>query len=189
MIRILIFCPLKVEIEGDFPEAPYVIVSNHSSYLDTVFMFNVIPDYFLFLGKGDLLKWPLFKMFFKKTDIPVIKENLRKENSAYNLACRALDKGECIAIYPEGTIPLDTPKMKNFKNGAFKMAIEKQVPVVPITWQVNYKIINDLDKPFGYSLPQVVRVKIHTTIKTHGLKPTDTTALRTEIFKTIQEGL
>ncbi|MBK7084897.1 MAG: 1-acyl-sn-glycerol-3-phosphate acyltransferase [Flavobacteriales bacterium] len=46
-------------------------MSNHSSYLDIVQMFNLVPDYFLMMGKYELQRWPLFRIFFKRMDIAV----------------------------------------------------------------------------------------------------------------------
>ena len=63
--------PLRVERKHDLPPAPYVICSNHSSYLDIIQMYNVVPQYFLFIGKYELLKWPLFNIFFKGMNIAV----------------------------------------------------------------------------------------------------------------------
>jgi len=189
IIRILIFCPIKIEKETDFPKAPYIVVSNHSSYLDTVFMFSVVPDYFLFMGKGELLKWPLFKMFFKKMDIPVYRENLRHAYGAYHKCNEALQRDECIALYPEGVISEQSPTMLRFKNGAFKMAIENQVPIVPISWRTNYKILCVAEKMFSYSSPTTIRVKVHTPINTKGMDEQQISTLRDLTFNIIQEGV
>ena len=165
------------------------MVSNHSSYLDTVFMYSVIPDYFLFIGKGELLKWPLFGLFFRKQDIPVHRDQSRLAYNALQKAYEAIDRGECIAMYPEGTIPLHAPKMKAFKNGAFKMAIDKQVPIVPITWVQNYRIMLEPTKFFEFSLPQQVLVVVHEPIETKGMTDEDLVNLRTQVFNTIDSGL
>ncbi len=186
IIRILILCPIDIEQQTAFPSPPYIIVSNHSSYLDTVFMFAIIPDYFLFMGKGELLKWPLFRLFFKKMDIPVYRENIRHAYGAYHQCNEALQRGDCIAIYPEGVISPHSPKMLRFKNGAFKMAIQNQVPIVPITWQNNYKILGQAEKISSYSLPATIRVKIHPSIPTEGLSEKDVGKLRIQTFEIIQ---
>ncbi|MFB0997178.1 MAG: 1-acyl-sn-glycerol-3-phosphate acyltransferase, partial [Flavobacteriales bacterium] len=53
------------------PKSPFVVCANHASYLDIVLMFIVIPNTFLFLGKAELLKWPIIKIFFRNMDITV----------------------------------------------------------------------------------------------------------------------
>lgn len=187
--QVLLLCPVSPSFRGQLPKAPYIIVSNHSSYLDTVFMYSVFADYFLFVGKGELLKWPLFRRFFKTMDIPVQRENSVKAWDALQLAYEAIDRGECIAMYPEGTIPATAPRMKNFKNGAFKMAIDKQVPIVPVTWLCNYRIMLDPSKLFGFSLPQQVLVVVHEPVYPRGKEPEDLVHLRNEVFGIIDSAL
>jgi 1-acyl-sn-glycerol-3-phosphate acyltransferase len=187
--QLLLFCPVRVEKKAAFPKPPYIVVSNHSSYLDTVFMYSVVPDYFLFIGKSELLKWPLFGLFFRKQDIPVHRESSRKAYDALKKAYDALDKGECIAMYPEGTIPAHAPKMKAFKNGAFKMAVDQKVPVVPITFQQNYKIMLEPSNLFEYSLPHAVRTVVHAPIDTKDMTDSDIPNLRKSVFSQIESGL
>lgn len=189
ILSFLLFCPINKTFRGKLPKGPYIVVSNHSSYLDTVFMYSVIPDYFLFIGKGELLKWPLFGLFFRKQDIPVHRDQSRLAYNALQKAYEAIDRGECIAMYPEGTIPLHAPKMKAFKNGAFRMAIDKQVPIVPITWVQNYRIMLEPTKFFEFSLPQQVLVVIHEPIETKGMTDEDLVNLRTKVFNTIDSAL
>lgn len=189
VFQLLLFCPVAITYRAKFPPPPYVIVSNHSSYLDTVFMYSVVPHYFLFIGKGELLKWPLFNLFFKKQDIPIHRNSPRKAYEAMQQAYEAIDNGSCIALYPEGTIPDDAPRMKHFKNGAFKMAIDKQIPVVPITFLQNYKILLDPAKFFEYSLPAQVVTIVHPSISTAGMKEEDVVNLRQQVFDAIDESL
>jgi 1-acyl-sn-glycerol-3-phosphate acyltransferase len=185
----LLFCPVKRIVKAPLPKGAYIIASNHSSYLDTVFMYSVINDYFLFIGKGELLKWPLFGLFFRKQDIPVHRENSKMAYNALQKAYEAIDRGECIAMYPEGTIPIDAPKMKAFKNGAFKMAVDKQVPIVPITWATNYKIMHEPECFTAYSLPNRVVAVIHEPIWPEGTDDQAVKALRAKVFEAIDSGL
>lgn len=189
IIRMLIFSPLRVDRRGEIPEGPCVLASNHSSYLDTVFFYGVVPQYFLFVGKGELLNWPLFGLFFRKMDIPVMRQNLRKAYNALVKAYEAIDSGHNVAIYPEGTVPLDSPRLGGFKNGTFKMAIEKQVPIVPITWQTNYLILRDPSLVWEPSLPRISRAVVHRPIETKGMTLEDLPALRKQVFQTIDSAI
>jgi 1-acyl-sn-glycerol-3-phosphate acyltransferase len=188
-LRVVLLCPVVSKGKSNFPKAPYIAVSNHMSYLDTVFMYAVVPDYFLFIGKAELLKWPFFSLFFKKQDIPVHRGNPREAHQSLQSASQALKRGECIALYPEGTIPDDAPKMKHFKNGAFKLAIDNQVPIVPITWHTNYKVMLDPSKFWEFSLPQIVRVTVHSPIFTSGMGDQDVVDLREQVWKTIHQAI
>jgi 1-acyl-sn-glycerol-3-phosphate acyltransferase len=123
-------------------------------------------------------------------DIPVKRENNKQAWQSLQKAYEAIDRGDCIAIYPEGTIPHTTPKMKAFKNGAFRMAIDKQVPIVPVTWVQNYKIMNDPGKLFSPSLPHIVKVVIHEPILPPAeFNEKDLVDLRRKVFGQIQSAL
>lgn len=190
LLQVLLFCPIKREYRSTLPKGPYVIVSNHSSHLDTVFMYRVFEDCFLFIGKGELLKWPLFSLFFKTMDIPVNRENNKHAYESLQRAYQAIREGARIAMYPEGTIPLTSPRMKAFKNGAFKMAMDLQVPIVPVTWQTNYRVLNNPEKIFSPSMPSMVRVVVHSPVyPPKGGNDTDLVALRNEVFRVIDSEL
>ncbi|MFN0033337.1 MAG: lysophospholipid acyltransferase family protein [Flavobacteriales bacterium] len=188
LIRALIFCPMRVQYATPLPPPPYVIVSNHCSHLDTVFMYGLFSDYFIFMGKGELLKWPLFRLFFRKMDIPVMRSNHRLAYLAWQSAARAIDNGSCVAIYPEATIPVNTPHMKHFKNGAFRLAVEKNVPLVAITWQTNFKILSDPSRIFSHSLPHRIIAVVHSPIYASQFDG-DITAVRNHTFQTIKGAL
>jgi 1-acyl-sn-glycerol-3-phosphate acyltransferase len=100
-----------------------------------------------------------------------------------------LDKGECIAMYPEGTIPAHAPKMKAFKNWEFKMAVDQKLPIVPITFQQNYKIMLEPSNLFEYSLPHAVRTVVHAPIDTKDMTDSDIPSLRKSVFSQIESGL
>jgi len=189
LLSILMGCPIRKEYLAQLPEGPYIIVSNHSSHLDTVFMYRIIPDYFVFLGKGELLKWPLFRRFFRTTDIAVHRDSNRKSYAAMELAGDALRRGECVAIYPEGTIPHSSPRMKAFKNGAFRLAAELKIPVVPVTWASNYRILRDPERFFEPSSPGIVRAIIHEPMFAQGTTEEDVVNLRDKVFRAIDNSL
>jgi 1-acyl-sn-glycerol-3-phosphate acyltransferase len=62
---------------------------------------------------------------------------------AFRKAAEAIDRGTSVALFPEGTIPAFTPRLKPFKDGAFKLAIEKQVPIVPITFLDHWRLFGE----------------------------------------------
>src|ERR1035437_9462085 len=106
----------------------YVFCSNHTSYLDTVSTYLATPIYFHFMGKAELLKVPMFRIFFWRMDIPVDRSSRIGSHKAFSRASDDLKKGISIAIFPEGTILNTAPKLHRFKNGPFKLAIDNQVP-------------------------------------------------------------
>ncbi len=110
---------------------PCVIVPNHTSYIDIIFSPFYIDHTAVYMGKSELLKIPLFKYFFVYLDIPVQRKSASDSHKAFHKAGAMIDAGISMVIYPEGTIG-DRGHLKPFKNGAFKLAIEKQVPIVPV---------------------------------------------------------
>ncbi len=125
----------------NFP-SPSIIVANHTSYLDILFSIFYIQKPVIYMGKAELLKVPLFNIFFKYMDIPVRRQNPRDAVRAFEKAGEWIDKGYCVIIFPEGTI---SPKgvLNPFKNGAFKLAIEKKVPIVPAVNLNNWHLLEN----------------------------------------------
>ena len=122
----------------------------------------------MFIGKAELLRWPVINIFFKRMDIGV---NRTKRHSAMKSIIRAkqeIERGWSIVIYPEGTIPVNTPKLGEFKAGAFKMAVDAQVPILPITLIDTWRLF-DSDPPLtAKARPGISRVIIHEPILTKG---------------------
>src|SRR5690606_24074212 len=72
----------KVIFKYELPPPPYIICSNHSSYLDIFLTYAIIPDYFVSMGKNELGSVPLFNIFFKKLNILVDRKNVKTAHKA-----------------------------------------------------------------------------------------------------------
>lgn len=172
-------------------DRPFILCANHASYLDIIMMYRVMPDYFVMMGKGEIQHWPLFKRFFTTgMNILVHRESNVESHRAFTLAKAQIDKGRNIAIFPEGAIPdLDAPKMKGFKNGAFKMAIEKQVPIVPMTFVTNWKLLEGTYPHKGNAGPGLCHFIVHEPIETTGMTENDIVDLRNRAREEIAKPL
>lgn len=188
-ICFLAFIRVEVEQKDNFPKTgPYVVCANHASYLDIIVMFLIIPHDFAFMGKAELLKWPLIHIFFKRgIDIPVHRNNRKLAGDSIKAANESIKSGRCIAIFPEGKMVENPPMMSRFKNGAFSMAIEHKVPIVPITFVNNYQLFSDHTDFFGPGRPGKAIIKIHMPIEVNAT--TELLSLRDQTFKAIQSGL
>jgi len=92
-------------------------------------------------------------------------------------------------IFPEGKIAaIYPPQLQEFKIGPFRLAIEQQVPVVPVTSSNTWKLLWDDGLQYG-SRPGICDIYIHKPIETVGLKPADADALRDEVFQIINRKL
>lgn len=179
----------SVKKESELPKGPFIICSNHTSFLDIIFMYRVIPHYFIFMGKDELLKWPLFRLFFKRQDIAVNRRSASGAALAFKRCKEALMKGEAVAMFPEGTIPKTAPVLNRFKDGAFKLAIECQVPIVPVTFLSHHKMLCHPEKYWGKAQPGISRVIVHEAVSTQGMTEKDLVDLRQRIFNTIDSTL
>ena len=167
----------------------YIFCANHMSYLDTVATYVAIPNYFHFIGKAELTKIPLFRIFFLKMDIPVNRGSRVDAHKAFSRAASDLKKGISIAIFPEGTIHDNAPKLNRFKNGPFKMAIESQVAIVPITFKNNWVILPEGRKGKKGGKPTKMEVVIHKPIPTKGMTESDIESLKAKVFEIIENEL
>lgn len=169
---------------------PYVICPNHSSYLDIPLLFRVVDDYFVFMGKKEIENYPLFNAFFTKgMNILVDRSSKIGSHKAFMQACAEIDRGNSVLIFPEATIPDNAPILNNFKNGAFKLAIEKQVPIVPITFLDNWKILQGGSLFAGKAGPGLANVIIHPSIDTKGMTENDIPALKQRVFDMVNAPL
>lgn len=138
----LIFKPVHLEIRGQIkPGQPYIFAANHFSYLD-IPMMGFIPGDVQFIGKASIRKAPLFGYFFKSLHIAVDRSRLKSRAETMRRAALAVDEGSGIVIFPEGGIyTTQPPHMVPFKNGAFRLALDKQIPIIPVTLSFNHLIL------------------------------------------------
>lgn len=180
----------KAEVEpgAEQPPTPCVLVSNHCSYLDIPLSYVFISTYFVFVGKQELDKAPLFRIFFKRMNILVDRKSTVHSHKAYVLAGERIDKGESIFIFPEATISSNGTLIP-FKNGAFKLAIDKQVPVVPLIFPDNWKLLQNGGFLKANGRPGRARVIIRKAVETKGMTNADLIPLREKVKAIIQESL
>ena len=188
-LNIFLLVPVRRVSMAPLPKPPYVICANHGSYLDIVHMYSIGLDFFLFMGKYELLKWPLVGIFFKRMNIAVNRGSRTEAGRALVKAARSIDKGICISLFPEGTIPLTAPRMKHFKDGAFKLAIEKQVPIVPVTFLDHWKLFGEPGDLLSRGHPGIAHAVRHPYIETKGMTEADLDGLRRRVHDAIEAPL
>ncbi|MDX1651234.1 MAG: lysophospholipid acyltransferase family protein [Brumimicrobium sp.] len=190
MVRIL--CFYAIEIEGDYSKKPkpFILVANHTSYLDIFLMYSLFPkNKFLFMGKSEILSYPLVKTFFKRLNIPVHRENRLKAAKSFIQAKNALSKGWSIVIFPEGRIPDQTPYLIPFKEGAFQLAKAAQTGIQALTFANNYYLFSDPEDVFKGARPGLVRVFIHPFISEEVVTASTTKELNLRSFNLINSRL
>lgn len=159
----------RVTYAEHLPNKPYVFCPNHTSYLDIIISYCILPHYFVFMGKQELSKVPLFRIFFERMNILVNRKSAQDAHRAFIRAGAELQKGHSVVLFPEGTISREVPRMRPFKNGAFRLAIEQQVPLVPITFFNHYRLLRDAPYLQGICRPGLARIHVHSPIDTAGM--------------------
>jgi 1-acyl-sn-glycerol-3-phosphate acyltransferase len=182
---------LPIDIEYEFspnPKETYVFVSNHFSYWDVATAYLIIPNFFAFVGKMSVKNVPLLGYMFVKLHIMVDRSAKQSRAISMVRSMKALQSGRSMMLFAEGGILTENPPelFHTFKDGAFTMAIQNQVPIVPITLHNNYKFIWH-DVPLFF--PTWLKAKVHKPIACKGLSEADTETLKAQVRKVLQEEL
>lgn len=181
---------IKTEISGLGnlnPENQYVYCANHFSLLDIV-SFGFAPNSVVFVGKSSLAKVPLFGFMFKKLHVTVNRKSLKGRYKALQLALEKMGNERSLVMFPEGGImSKNIPEMTRFKDGAFRAAITKQIPLVPVTLPDNWIILPDEKIPLISR--RKMRMIYHQPIPTVGLNMDDVPSLKEKVYTEIAEEL
>lgn len=171
---------LKVEKKQEIdPNKSYMFCANHASLLDPWVLIAMSKNPIVFVGKKELVKLPVFGFFYKKVVIMVDRGDAESRKKVYEQAHKRLRGGTSIAIFPEGLVPTENVVLAPFKNGAFSLAIEHQIPIVP---QVYYDCKRLFSWNFFKGHPGTFRVKQHTFISTQNLTQEDKQTLKEQTF-------
>lgn len=164
----------------------YIFCPNHFSYTDIPVM-GLNKHNTIFVGKDDMLGIPIFGYMYRKLHITVDRENMSSRVNTFKRSLKALDEGKSLVIFPEGgIIMLKDPVMGKFKDGAFRAAIEKQIPIVPVTLPYNWIFL----PPDKFLLSwKPVKIIFHEPVPTAGLSLSDLSVLKEKVFNTINEEL
>ncbi|HKG06724.1 MAG TPA: lysophospholipid acyltransferase family protein [Pedobacter sp.] len=168
----------------------YIYCSNHSSNFDIMIMCLLAEGRFHFMGKEELLNNPVLKIFFKTIDVPVNRDSKISAFKAFRKVGENLENGMSLIIFPEGGIDETTypPKMMPFKNGPFRLAIEKNIPIIPVSLTNVWRKMWDDGSKHGTS-PGFCNIYVHKPIYTEDLNIDDADLLKDRIFDLINSKL
>ncbi len=179
-----VYLPWRVEIRGKLDrKKQYIFCPNHFSYLDIPTM-GLTPVNAIFVGKSEMEKIPLFGYMYGKLHITVNRKSLKSKFNTLKRTEDALEKGKSLVIFPEGgIITQQPPHIGRFKDGAFRAAIEKQIPVVPVTIPYNWIILPDSKRPLLHQ--GTIKLVFHEAIETKGMTLEDLDGLNEAVHKII----
>ena len=164
----------------------YIFCPNHISTLDIPFVLAILPVPLQFLGKAEIARIPLFGYFYKNNSVIVDRANRRDAYSAFLKAGGKLKLGINMCIFPEGGIPKENVFLKKFKNGPFRLAIEQNIKIIPITMPDNKHIF---PQEYFKGRPGIVRIKVHKAIHPNSLSEKSIENLNTSVYNTIFDQL
>ena len=187
---ILIGMGFNYSIEGDevFEDGKsYMLVANHTSMTDIMMMLIAVKNHpFVFVGKKELAKIPIFGFIYKRVCILVDRSNSKSRYQVFERAQKRIHQGLSICIFPEGGVPEEHIVLDEFKDGAFRIAIEHGLPIVPM-------VFFDNKKRFSYTFfsgtPGKMRAKIYPIIETKGKTLEDRNALKQQVRDIILQPL
>lgn len=117
----------------------YVFVFNHISYMDIPVIFKTIRwQNIRVLGKAEMGKIPIFGFLYRCAVVMVERRDPQKRARSVIQLKSVLKKGISIVIAPEGTFNMAHRPLKEFYDGAFKVAIETQTPIKPLLFLDTY---------------------------------------------------
>lgn len=164
----------------------YVYTANHGSYLDATAIVAIIPEQCRPLGKVEILDYPIFGLMFKYIGVTVNRSNPVSRQKSLELIKAKLLKGINILIFPEGTMNRTEKTLLPFKDGAFRLAIETQTPIVPLA-------IHNAKNLFPRGTTKLkagtVVVEFGEPISVDGLTLTDLDKLKQQVYEVTEKML
>jgi len=163
MFFFLTGCSLKVIGKKNFkPGEKYIVTCNHNSLMDVPVSTPFIPGANKTIAKAEMAKIPLFGLIYKRGSILVDRNDKNSRRDSFRKMKNVLNLGMHVCIYPEGTRNITQLPLKEFHDGAFRLAIETGVPIIPALI-FNTKKILPPGKSF-YFLPAKMEIHFLTPV-------------------------
>jgi len=157
------------------PGRAALLVCNHASYLDVIFLRALLDEDFVFVTKREAFDYPFIGRFLKRSGhIGVERKDAQRSANDASIVTEALNRGESVLVFPEGTFT-HTDGLRPFRLGAFRAAADAGCPVIPIALRGTRKMLRD-----GQIVPRPGRVAlwIGTPLHAKGGSFRDLVALR-----------
>lgn len=154
----------------------YIFLSNHISYLDAAILVKAYRQPIRPLGKVEMAKLPVFGFIYRNAIVTVDRSSATNRANSVRVLKSIIGKGISVLVFPEGTFNETTMPVKEFYDGAFRVAIETQTPIKPVLFLDAYRRM-----PFHGWLtitPGISRVLYLDEIPVEGLTLADLPALK-----------
>lgn len=177
----------NIYVEELKKDQSYIFVANHISYLDSA----IIPKTFRHpirpLGKVEMAKVPVFGFIYKNVIVTVDRSSAENRAKSVLVLKSILRKGISVLVFPEGTFNMTHQPLKEFYDGAFRVAIETQTPIKPVL------LMNSYDRMHYQSIfslnPGKSRSVFLPEVSVEGLTVKDVAMLKEKVFEMMKEEL
>ncbi|WP_153797545.1 lysophospholipid acyltransferase family protein [Foetidibacter luteolus] len=165
----------------------YIFVANHSSYMDIPPIVRAIHQPVRVLGKYEMVKYPIFGLIYRSAVVVVDRSSAEKRARSVRALKSALQKGISIFIFPEGTFNQTDKPLKEFFDGAFRIAIETKTPIKPLLFVDSEKRMHW--RGFFELTPGPCRVVYLAEVDVSQYSPADIAVLKQKVHDVMEEGL
>lgn len=166
----------------------YVFVFNHISFMDIpVIMAAIRWQHFRVLGKAELAKIPVFGFLYRQAVVMVDRSSAENRAKSVRQLKSIINKGISVVIAPEGTFNTTHQALKEFYDGAFKVAIETQTPIKPILFLDAYDRLG-YESIFSLT-PGKTRAVYLEEVNVDGLTLDNVQELKMKVYKMMEDKL
>lgn len=158
----------------------HIYVGNHGSYLDAVAVAYSIPQVFSPLGKVEMVKIPVFGWIYERVVILIDRSNKESREESVATLKRELDENISVLLFPEGTMNQTDEPLAPFFDGAFRIALETQTPIMPFVLVNSKKLFPRKDPLRAH--PGIITVVFGTPVPVFGKSQADIEHLKAEVF-------
>jgi 1-acyl-sn-glycerol-3-phosphate acyltransferase len=167
---------------------PSILVFNHNSYMDIPILMSTFRyQHIRVLGKVEMIKVPVFGFIYKNAVVTVDRSDAAHRAKSVQILKSVLKKNISVVIAPEGTFNLTHQPLKEFYDGAFKIAIETQTPIKPVLFLDAYDRLHH--KSIFSLTPGKSRAIYLAEIPIKNFGPNDTAVLKKMVFDAMEAGL
>lgn len=168
-------------------DVPHIYVGNHGSYLDAIAVCISLPQHFSPLGKIEMTKIPVFGLIYKRIVVMIDRSSKESREKSVNALKKDISAGQSILIFPEGTMNKTDVPLSEFYDGAFRIAIETQTPLMPFVILKNRDLLPRVN-PLN-ARPGILTTIFIAPVEVKGLTIDDLPQLKDKVFNLMQDAI
>lgn len=165
----------------------YIFLSNHISYLDAAIIVKAYRQPFRPLGKVEMSKVPVFGLIYRNAIVTVDRSSATNRANSVRVLKSLISKGISVLVFPEGTFNMGITPLKEFYDGAFRVAIETQTPIKPVLLLDAYRRM-PYESLFRMT-PGISRILYLDEISVTGYTLADMEKLKAEVYHVMEKKL